>query len=517
MPDWREHFRWPLSEVQAAQIGAGLDERIVAFAKNLAVNRKQQNVFLLALPIIRNRLIELQIAALSVQAAEQHDVDLVSTLDEVNYLKTGDEQLLTSKVGFGLVEKGVKWLFLRRVMRTLTWTPWWKLPWTVLKPEVLAVTHNDSLRRKARLSNKRVYFYQAGILFQQAKAQYRQQELPAEIAAMTDTVFDLIVDKTLFNDIYLQRLEKLAKAFISKHIQTSFHDLEAFYQYPQLPDNVWVGSGGVYASRAIALAVLQRGGKVMSFAHATGTVLTPVYELLETVELAVTSEFVDLSPAAVERIDKHYPVQERSAFHDFKISAIDGSPHYKTYVAKANARVNAGDKPTVVYTPTETTLYRGPILASNMLYLDWELRLVEMLLDMDINLICQPHPQGVFRDRSLTHPLREAFGIPYRNFEEIIDQADVFLIDYMHSTIFGEMLASQRPIVRLAMNDDTDAGLHPDLKPILDARCRTVPVTFGADNRPFVDKQQLQDAILKNWQEKVDARVFRELLLDQRD
>lgn len=517
MPDWREHFQWPLSETQAAEICAGLDQRIVTFAKGLAADRRQQNVFLLALPILRNRLIELQLAALTVQAAEQGNIDLVATLDEVNYLKTGDERHLTTQVGFGLVEKGVKWLFLRRIMRTLTWTPWWRLPWVVLKPEILAVTHNDALRRKARLAQKRGYFYQAGLLFKQAKAHYQQQALPAEIAAMTDQVFDLLVNKALFTDVYLQRLEKLAKAFISKHIQTSFHDLEAFYQCPKLPDNVWIGSGGVYASRAIALAVLQRGGKVMSFAHATGTVLTPVYELLETVELAVTSEFVDLSPAAVERIDKHYPQQERAAFHDFKISAIDGSPHYKKYVAKANARISTASRPTVVYTPTETTVFRGPILASNMLYLDWQLRLVAMLREMDIDLICQPHPQGVFRDRSLTHPLRKAFDIPYRNFEEIIDQADVFLIDYLHSTIFGEMLASQRPIVRLAMNDHTDAGVHADLKPLLDARCRTVPVRFGDDNLPYVDKQQLRDAIMNNWRETVDARVFRELLLDQRD
>jgi hypothetical protein len=145
-----------------------------------------------------------------------------------------------------------------------------------------------------------------------------------------------------------------------------------------------------------------------------------------------------------------------------------------------------------------------------MVYLDWQLRLVELLQQMDINLICQPHPQGVFRDR-------KAFDIPYRNFEEIIDQADVFLVDYIHSTIFGEMLASARPIVRIACNDNTEAGVHAELKPLLDARCRTVPVSFGDDNLPYIDKDRLEHAILNNWREKVDARVFRELLLDQRN
>lgn len=517
MPNWRDHFRWMLSETQVEAIYETLDKRIIAFAKGLAANRNKQNLFLLSMPIIRNRMIELQLAALSVQAAEQEHIDLVSSLDEVNYLKTGDETYLTSHVGFGLVEKGVKWLLFRRILRTLTWTPWWKLPWVMLKPEIIAVTHNDTLRRKARLSKKRVYFYQAGLLFNQAKAHYQQQAPGADVEELSEEIFALTVNKKLFADIYFARLEKLAKAFIRRHLQTCFHDLEALCQCPRLPENVMIGSGGVYASRAIALAVLQRGGTVMSFAHATGTALTPVYELLEMVELAVTSEFVDLSPAAAARIDKHFPQQERAAFHDFKISAIDGSPHYKKYVAKANARISSADRPTVVYTPTETTLFRGPILSSNMVYLDWQLRLVELLRQMDINLICQPHPQGVFRDRSLTHPLREAFDIPYRKFEDIIDQADVFLVDYIHSTIFGEMLASDRPIVRIAFNDHTEVGVHADLKPLLDARCRTVPVAFKDDHLPYIDKQQLQDAILNKWREKVDARAFRALLLDQRD
>jgi hypothetical protein len=513
MSGWRDNFRWMLSEDYAETLCEDIDKRINIYAKGLASDRKKQNLFLLALPILRNRIIELQFAALTVQAAEKENIDLVSSLNEVNYLKTGDERYLTSHVGFGLLEKGIKWLFLRRLLRTLTWTPWWKLPWVLLDPEILAVTHNDTLRRKAWLAKKRVYFYQAGLLFKKAKAAYKRQSLSSGVELMCEEIFALLVNKNLFTEIYFNRLKSLAAAFINEHLSTSFHDLEAFYQYKQLPDAVWIGSGGVYASRAIALAVLDCGGKVMSFAHATGTVLTPDYDLLEMVELSVTSEFVDLTPAAAERINRHYSSADRAAFHDFNISGIDGSPQYKKCVAKANAAARNNKRPTVVFTPTETTLYKGPILASNMVYLDWQLRLVKLLQEMDIDLICQPHPEGVFRDRRLIHPLREAFNIPLRKFEEIIDRADVFLVDYIHSTIFGEMLASDIPIVRLALNDNSVNGIHADLKPLLDKRCRTVPVTFDENNLPRIDKDQLEYALLHNWREKVDSRVFKELLL----
>jgi hypothetical protein len=513
MPGWRDGFRWMLSEAQNMTIFEGLDKRIIAFAKKLSSERKKQNLFLLAIPTIRNRITGLQLAALTVQVAAEENIDLVSSLDEVNYLKTGEGKYLTGRLGFELVEKGVRWLFFRRLLRTLSWTPWWLLPLTVWFPDAVAVTHNDSLRRKARLLKKRVYFYQASLLFEKAKVGYRQQNLPGDAETLGGEIFELLVDKKLFRGVYLTRLEALAKAFIGGHLQTCHHDLEALYRCSFLPEHVWIGSGGGYVSRAIALAVLQRGGKVTSFAHATGTVLTPNYELLEMVELAVTGEFVDLTPAAVERIDKHFPAEDRAAFHDFKISSIDGSPHYKKYVAKANARRTDSNKPTVVYTPTETTLFIGPIYSANMVYLDWQLRLVKMLQEMDIDLICQPHPQGVFRDRNLMHPLRKAFNIPYRRFEDIIDQADVFLVDFIHSTIFGEMLASTQPIVRIALNDDGRNGVSAEVKPLLDERCKTVPVFFGEDNLPYVDKQLLEHAIVNNWREKVDPVVFKQLLL----
>jgi hypothetical protein len=517
MPDWRDNFRWMLSEQDVGMIYKDLDKRLVSFAKGLSEERKKQNLFLLALPVIRSRMLELQLAALTVQAAERAEVDLISSLDEVNFLNTGDERYFTDRSGFELVEKGIKWIFLRRVLRTLTWTPAWKLLWVLIKPEIIAVAHNDTLRRQAWLSSKRVYFYQACELFNKLRtsAYYKQQPATNELDMFAEEIFALVANQDLYEGIYLERLKRLGLAFIKNHLLTSYQDLEALYRFEELPHEVWIASGGAYSSRAMALAALFRGGKATSFAHATGTVLTPDYNAFLMHELAVTSEFVDLTPAAMQKIDMHISNEDRAAFHNFKISSIDGSPHYKKCIAKVNRKVRNNTRPTVVYTPTETTLFIGPIYSSNTVYLDWQLRLVKMLQEMDIDLICQPHPQGIFRDRSLVHPLREAFNIPYRKFEDIIDQADVFLVDFIHSTIFGEMLASNLPIVRIALNDHYRNGVSADLQPMLDARCRTVPVFFGDDNLPYVDKQQLQAAILDNWRESVDSRLFQTLLLDQ--
>ncbi|MGR8932921.1 MAG: hypothetical protein ACU837_00855 [Gammaproteobacteria bacterium] len=514
--NWRDGFSWMLPESVLMQAYQGLDRRIIELAEALAGSGKKQYLYLLAIRLIKLQIQDLLFAALTVQYAVNRHYDLIAGADEVNFIKTGDRRYLRHEDDdAGLLEQDVKWLFLRRIARTLSWTRWWRLPAVVAKPDVIAVAHNEILRRKAAVSGQRVYFYQAGRLFKQARDAYFPETVPGYVDALYNDIVHSLIKLPELEAVYLQRMLVLLEVVVKRHLLRSYHDLEALCRYRFLPQQVWIGAGSVYMFRAIALAVLYNGGRVTSFAHATGTVLMPSYESILMLELAVTNEFVTLTPAAAAAFADKYSAPRRAAFHNFTLSSIDGNPKFKKYVRQLAAKpVSARGKPVVVYTSTIITPLRSWVCASNTVYLDWQLRLLKMLREMDIELICQPHPEGIFKDKNLTHPLRTELDIPYRRFEDIKQQADIFLVDFIHSTTFGEMLCTNKPIVRIAMNDDMpDSGVRDDLRPLLHERCRTVPVYFGDDNLPYIEPSALQHALLDNWREPVDSGVFQKLLL----
>ena len=153
-------------------------------------------------------------------------------------------------------------------------------------------------------------------------------------------------------------------------------------------------------------------------------------------------------------------------------------------------------------------------MGNYMAYLKWQLNLTDILDKMDIDLICQPHPEGIFVDKKLTHLLRKKYNLPYRSFETIMQKADIFLVDFIHSTTSGEMLVTDKPIVRIGWCDNNKFyGVSERLKPLLDKRCRNIQASFNKNGLPAIDEKKLEHALTHNWQEKVDSTEFRELLI----
>ena len=52
----------------------------------------------------------------------------------------------------------------------------------------------------------------------------------------------------------------------------------------------------------------------------------------------------------------------------------------------------------------------GVAISNDMVYLKWQLNLTDILDKMNIDLICQPHPEGVFKDKTLIHPLLRKYN-----------------------------------------------------------------------------------------------------------
>ena len=110
--------------------------------------------------------------------------------------------------------------------------------------------------------------------------------------------------------------------------------------------------------------------------------------------------------------------------------------------------------------------------------------------------------------------LKDKYNLPHRPFEKNMQKADLFLVDFIHSTTFGEMLVTDRPIVRIGWCDNNKFyGISEILKPKLEKRCRNIEAIFNKNGIPTIDEKELEHALTYNWQEKVDSTDFRELLI----
>jgi hypothetical protein len=277
-----------------------------------------------------------------------------------------------------------------------------------------------------------------------------------------------------------------------------------------MPKNIWIGTGGSYSFRLLALSVLHNGGKVTGFSHSTTPVMSPSKENVLLNELSVVSDFVCISPKARDIISNI-----RIKNINPKIHCIDGEPCFKGY-SYSSYRTTANKRPTIIYVSAPIRdINKNPIFCNSMVYLEWQLRLTKMLDKMDIDLICQPHPGGIFSNRLLTHPLREKYDLPYRSFEDIKEQADMFLIDSIYSTVVGRMLITDKPIVRISFMDSSNYyGLRDDNKNMINNRCRLIKASFNKDdNLPYVDFKELERLLTRNWKERVDSTEFKELLI----
>ena len=466
IPNWHKDFDSVIDEKVILEFIKQQEIRIVEYIQ-LLKNDKKRDLFLLSLPNIRDRLNGYVLAGLSVQNADKKNVNLISTLEEVNFLKTGEKKYLENRKKPTLSEKPLKTYFIRRIVRTLTWTSWWRLPLTMMKPEIIAVAHNEILVQKAKLSSERIFFYQAGELLNRIKKEKHKHQKTDIVEKLYRETYEILIGDLKIEGKYLDRFKYLVTEFIKDCFLRDIVLLEKCYNYKKLPKNIWIGPGTNYSFRLLALAVLRNGGVVNSFAHATGNLLIASYKSRYFGEFAVTNNYADITSKAGELYYKNYlkefPV---SINKSFKVSSIKSNIKFKHY---QNSSIRKNTRPTVVYT---SNAYRdlsiGAPMASFMAYLKWQLNLTDMLDKMDIDLICQPHPEGIFVDKKLTHTLKDKYNLPHRPFEKNMQKADLFLVDFIHSTTFGEMLVTDRPIVRIGWCDNNKFyGISEILKPKL--------------------------------------------------
>ena len=162
------------------------------------------------------------------------------------------------------------------------------MPRALVVPGAVAISHNSLLRdvaqRETRASDSvtpRPFSMRRGA----TTGRHAMSEISRALARCDLGTASL--DEP-YRDRALQLVEAVAQSPSSARLRATWRRC---VRQVLLLGEIWTGSGGLYAPRAIGIEVLRRGGRVRRFDHGTPREFVATAEMTDLLELSVSSEF----------------------------------------------------------------------------------------------------------------------------------------------------------------------------------------------------------------------------------
>lgn len=509
LPAWRQELRWPIEHAKFAHVLSEQLHAYLAFVGELP-DEDQRNLALLAGPILLAGVRALVQAALCLQAESKNGVRIVSSLAELDYLRGDWNDGVEPPVSAsreGPVAVKARLLAARRLVRTLSWTPAWRLPATVLAPTGLVVSHNALLRAAAERSAERLRFHHSEALMANIRAEEGEVPPRVDVPALSEALADVLSRVGGVQEPYLSRLRSLVLARVRPRLARMAGDLACLARSRRVPELLWSGTGGYYPARALGLETLRRGGRAVRFDHCGDSGLMEDMGNIAMTELSVSSKFVVATPDVVARLRAGSALDLVKPFRTVDIISETGDPRFGEMAHLKPRRLRP--RPRVIYA---TVPLRGlrqlPVpLLPDPVYLDWQIRLAGMLAKLPIDFIYKPHPADEIA--GTPHPVSAVARTSNAMFEALMDEADIFVFDYPSTTPFWKAVCSDRPVVYIDLGH---MRFNSAARPIFERRCRFLRATFNADNLPEIDAEALAEAVLEAANEQPDPTEVRRLL-----
>ena len=502
-PHWRDNLAWPVPPLSLGEMYRNVLSNYLALIRGLS--GEEQRIAILAMaPAIG-------VAATAFEFALYTSNETASGLrvacqdPTFDFLAGKSAQIPAPQTNGAAGKITAPRLPIRRNMQvTSWWTPWTRMVPTMLRPDAIAVGENELLIATARSSSVKVGFKHGGLFLRAA----RKHKAPPKngLTALASKIIRALAKCVEVEEEIWGRVETLLALNYLPLLERVSSDLNGLRRASRLPKNVWSGTAGNYSTRAIGLEVMRREGTVTRFEHGGTNGMMDYPEVLAFLELFATTELVlpsermaanVRSSGAAELMPKTEPIQivsQPEAISPPKIDPAKPAEHGRRRV---------------VYCPTLLLGFRRHAFSilPDPLSLDWTLRITEALLAMPIDLLCKPHPEGVFQGRA--HPVAKMAETSYRRFEDEIEGADLFVFDRCHSTAFWTALNTDRPVVYL---EATPPPLHPGIKDAMERRCRILHASYDDRNRPQIDPVAFRNAVVGG-DSKVDPAEAQEILL----
>ncbi len=503
---WRADLRWPvaypsLREKQLSTLSSILN--LIAEISDPEVRR----LALLVQGALGSLVRTIGELALLAEAGAGENVRFVGATPEFEYLCGNIPPAeLKPAVPARKKDQNINLAWARQLARAASWT---KSPLRIARamiaPDHVAVSHNALMRDVASRSAEAVGFRHAEHILLDGRRLALPQDNKDLVRDVVERYEPLLGHTYDVAPATLERMVAIYRKSAPIIVERAARDLDGLSRLSNLPRSLWAGSAGPYAVRAIAIEVRRRGGTTTGFDH--GGSLSMIDDPAQVVlrELSVNDRYILPTVGCVEAITRSGALAANRPFGETRLVAADGDPTFR--VPTRSAGNGARRKPRIYYM---ASIFRGlrqhvPTYLPDPVYLDWQLRLIESVRGLKVELISKPHPEGLLK--GARHPLEDAGPVEYRRFEEIRDDADGFLYDLPQSTTFWEAVCTDRPITLI---DFGVTRFNATVEPLIQRRCRVVKVRWDVRNLPMIDADELADALL--CKQLADPSEFRKLL-----
>lgn len=255
-----------------------------------------------------------------------------------------------------------------------------------------------------------------------------------------------------------------------------------------IPSELWIGTSGIVWSRILADAVRDRGGIVCGHDHALG------------------ANYSEISPAPyteLQNVDRFFTfteAQKRLYARRTNDSTITGNvPDImcpRRQKLNENMDASSTGKPklkeillVVPFYPTDANVGPQPLFPV-MVAVDWQVRLVNYLLQEGFRVSLQPHPESPYSVHEY-FTRKEGVELSTERFEVVCRDYDLIIFDFPLTTTFGHALRTDCSVVLIDFGFFSLLGEDMDL---LKKRCPVVPGKFDRDNRAQVNWGDLKKA-----------------------
>jgi hypothetical protein len=402
-----------------------------------------------------------------------------------------------------------RFLTLRRLVRTGSWTPAWRLPRAVLRPGGVALTHNSLLRsylRHSRYAVRNAYDEDFNLANGSVDATFaKRMEAPALAGQMVET----LTGELPVNEDIQARLATCMRLVLTESYGDSIDLLSRLRAVRKLPSKLFTGTGSKRMSRALGLEIMHRGGEVTRCDHGGSFQLVHDSDYVVLNELSVSTRFIVATQLAAKNSDALASQRRAHSLSDCVIEGSRGDPGLDVGAPAFTRTASLKGRRRVMYVPS---LFYGlnqasPPVLPGALYLDWQLRLMTMLKEFPVEILWKPHPAGHKPPIHLS-PTRD-FRTLAAPFEQAVAEADILIYDFSATTTLAVGLCTDRPIVLI---DHGTMRFNASLRHEISARCRMVECAYNDRNLPTVSRESLEDAVCSG-PPTADPTYFRQLFL----
>jgi hypothetical protein len=500
-----DDFVWPMRFAEAGAILESQTSRQLQFAAALE-DLEARFVVMGCIPLTIATLTTTD-AALHVVAAERAGISF-SALPEIARFLAGDigiDELGAPFSANGLIP-GQPPLFawLRQVRISSQWNGARSFA-GLLRPEATVVSVNGLIKDHLLRADVPVRFRHQWSVFNASRrngSAYR-----VDLDALASQFAEAMSDIAELPDAIRARLQVLLQREARYALGVTAGHLNKMSALRRFPRQLWSGSGGHYGTRLIGLEVMRRGGWTRRFAHGlNSSFMFRNKDPIRTTEFLVSNEFTLPTSKFLEHLDEIDVIEETPEVFRVMLSSGSGDPHLFERQPSGAARQRSR-LPRVLYAPTPARGFRqylSPQLP-DVPYFDWRARLFRHIEMLPIEMIYTLHP----RERRIGNGTEPSNGtlITDRNFEDLIPEVDIILLDYLKSTTAASAICSNKPVIYIDLE-----GLEFEARSLehLQDRCTVLHASHDDHGRPDIDWEELAAALVKT-RHDVDVSFFREL------